>query len=230
MSNEPASEPRGWDGWLSPRQWIPGAGLLGVAIVVLGVLLFVNIGEGDEGPNGLSGGNRQALHEHADFALFIRGEQFDFGQPQFLSTEEVERDPDVHIHDPRHTVVHVHREQTTWDQFFRSLGFELTDPSFPGNDAARTCLKMPDGERLCGTDTETWKFYVNDVKVDGIANTFISDIDRVVLSYGDESEEEVLAQVAQVSNEACIVSERCFDRIPPGGNPTEPCTGRGTCN
>ena len=112
---------------------------------------------------------RQPIHEHADLALFIRGQQFDFGRPEFVSVEGKEKSANVHIHDPRHTVVHVHREQTTWDEFLRSRGFELTDPTV-GTPPEKTCLKIPTGERLCTTATESFKFVMNGVRIDGIAD------------------------------------------------------------
>lgn len=222
--NEP-EEPRGWDGWLGPRQWAPIGGVLGIAVVALGVLLALGV-TGDEtvikqcqiGEPGCE--LRQKIHQHADFALVIRGKQFDFGQPQFISTAEKELSPNVHIHDPRHTVIHVHREQTTWDEFFRSLGFELGD----------TCLKLPSGEQLCNNDRETLKFYVNGVKVDSLMFESIASLSRVLISYGSETEAQVLEQARQVTDEACIPAGLCQARGSGAGEHGEPCAaGSDTC-
>lgn len=229
MSSEPEEQSR-WDGWLSPKQWIPITAVLAIAVIVLGVLLI--LGMDDDGGGGTAAGCqpgdpnctlRQATHQHADFALFIRAKQFDFNQPQFVSVEGKELSPDAHIHAPRFTVVHIHRELTTWDAFLSSLGFKLSDPSYLGVDSTRTCMTVPGGDKLCNTATETWKFYVNGVKVDGLANTTIHDLDRVLMSYGGESGEQVLAQTAQVTDQACIPSEKCKDRIPKD-EPPEQCT------
>jgi hypothetical protein len=229
MSEEPEASPR-WDGWLSPKQWIPMTAVLVVSVAVLGVLLLLGRDD-DTGPSQAAGcapgdpacSLRQPTHQHADFALFIRGTRFDFNQPQFISSEGDELSPNAHIHAPRFTVVHVHREGTTWDEFLTSLGFKLTDPSYLGTDSSRTCMVIPGGEKLCNTAAETWKFYVNGVKVDGVANTNIHDLDRVLLSYGSETETQVLAQDAQVTDQACIPSEKCRDRIPTD-EPPEQCT------
>ena len=173
---------------------------------------------------------RQKIHEHADFALFIRGKQFDFGKPEFISGEGKEKSENVHIHDPRHTVVHVHREQTTWDEFFRSLGFELTDPTI-GVLPEKTCLLMPSKEKLCTTTTETFKFYMNGVRVDGVADLDIAGLSRMLISYGSESEEEVLRQVAQVTDQACIPAGVCHVRGDGSGEHGEPCAkASGQCN
>jgi hypothetical protein len=222
-----------WDGWLGPRTWIPAALVLIAAVGGLFGLYLMERGNSGSAagfcPPGTPGCElRQPIHEHADFAVFIRGERLDFSNDRYISTEERELSENIHIHNPRHTVVHIHREQTTWDEFFRSLGFELNDPSLPTITPETTCLKMPDGTRYCASATETFKFYVNGVKVDGIANHNISDLDRVLLSFGSETEEEVLRQFDEVTDEACIPSARCRER----GDPDyEPCSvTSGVCN
>ena len=165
---------------------------------------------------------RVSVHWHADFALFIEGRKYDFNQERFFSTEEELIDANVHIHAPRINVVHVHRSLTTWDEFFRSIGFELLDKTTAvGTAGGKTCLKTPEGEH-CEGDGKTFKFIVNGVKVDGIALSDVTDLDRVLVSFGTESYEDVLrTQWPQVSDEACIPSGRCEER---GVDKNEPCS------
>lgn len=226
-------EEKRWDGWLGPKQWMPIVGILSLAIVALAVMLVLNFGDdGGEDNSAVQGGPaRVAIHEHADVALFIRGQKFDFNQEQFVTTIEEAVSPNVHIHAPRYEVVHVHTTLTKWDEFFSSLGFRLTDPSFPGISGDRVCLQMPNnGENLCNNGTDTWKFISNGVPVDGMSNVNIGDLTRVLFSYGPETIDQVLAtQWPQVSTQACIPSELCIDRIP-ADEPPEECAGRGTCN
>jgi hypothetical protein len=221
---------RRWDGWLGPKQWIPIAAILAIAVIALSIVLGFTLG--DDNSSTASADPGQATHQHADFALFIEGKQFDFNQPQFISTEDKETDPWVHIHEPRATVVHVHKLGITWDYFLHSLGFKLDDPSFAALAQAtpdKTCLTIPTGEKYCQTATETFKFYVNGVKVDGVSNTGIHDLDRVLISYGSENEADVVAnQLTKVTDQACIPSERCKSRIPAGEQP-ELCTVTNNC-
>ena len=90
-------------------------------------------------------------------------------------------------------------------------------------------MKLPSGEKLCGTATEKWHFIVNGVKVDGVAETFLGDLQRVLISYGPETDDQVRAQFAQVDDDACIPSERCAERIGPNEQKEE-CHGVGVCN
>ncbi len=208
---------------LAPRIWLPIIVLLMGAVVALAVLLVLN--SGDSGPVECELGTpgcelRQPVHWHADFVLYIRGERYDFNQPRFISDEEDELSENVHMHGERENVVHVHREGTTWREFFDSLGFELTD----------ACLTTPEGEQLCNSEAERLSFVLNGVKLDALAFQDITDIDRALISYGNESDEKLMHQYAQVTDEACIVSLLCEERIPEGGIEDEPCAGRGQCN
>lgn len=213
-----------WDGWLGPKKWVPIVGVLSVAVIALAVLLFLNMND-DEDDASTTGLGRVPTHEHADFALFIRGAKFDFNTEQFITAEdETPNSNNVHIHDPRTSLVHVHTTLTTWDEFLTSIGFRLDDPSFPGVDGERICMTLPDGQKLCNTAAEKWKFIVNGVPVDGVANVNIGDLARVLISYGPETPEQVMAsQWPQVTDQACIPSGLCLAR----GEPSEENCGAG---
>lgn len=214
-ATDPTRQPRGT---LVPRVWIPIVVLLAAAVVALAVLLVLNGGEGTAtepvAPT-LGGQLRQEVHWHADFALYIDGERYNFDQERFYSTAEEKLSENVHLHRPWHVVVHVHRESTTWREFFDSLGFELTDE----------CITLPEGERFCTSGTKQLSFILNGVKVDTLAFEDITDIDRVLISYGDESDEELMQRFAEVTDEACILSGLCEERVPEGGIADDACSG-----
>lgn len=224
-----ADEKERWDGWLGPKQWMPIIGILSLAIIGLAVMLVLNIGDDNDEPNRATGPGRVPSHVHADYALYIRGERFDFNRPEFISTLENQVNPNVHVHEPRVDVAHVHTSLTKWDEFFSSLGFSLTDPSFPGVTGNSVCLTLPGGVELCNNDTDTWKFVVNGVPVDGISNVIIGDLSRVLFSYGPETPEQVMAsQFPEVTDQACIPSELCLARVDPN-EPEEICSGGTVC-
>lgn len=226
---------------LSPRALLVAVAALAASTIGLGLALAMGVNGETTVRNVVTAASckagepgctlRQAIHVHADFALFIDGQPFDFNQERFVSHDEAdEKSPYVHIHPPRASVVHVHMSGTTWDEFFRSLGFELQDATVPGAAAGRACLKTPDGARLCsGEGGKTLKFYLNGIRADGIAFEEIGNLDRLLISYGAESDEQVRAeQVSRVTDQSCIPSELCIDRIPPN-EPPEQCSGRGAC-
>src|SRR3712207_6712479 len=76
------------------------------------------------------------IHYHANFALYIDGQQYKF--ENFTFYEEVQScvadfvdNPKarVHLHDNKPHVVHVHDNGVTWGHFFANLGYGLTDKS-----------------------------------------------------------------------------------------------------
>lgn len=217
---------------LSPRWLLPALGMTTATGIALAILLGLGIGSGEGQTLTVTtcqGGTpgcelRAPTHLHSNLALIIRGESFDFSESQFLSEEGADRSPLAHLHAPRYGVVHVHRTGTSWDEFFQSIGFELIDPTtIIGSVQGKTCLTLPDAQEVCNSGNETFKFYVNGVRVEGIAFVSMSDLDRVLISYGPGDDAVVQQQVSLVGDDACIPSERCPERIPKD-EPPEPCT------
>ena len=136
-------------------------------------------------------------HYHANFALFINGEREPFAEGTFY--EEVaacggeENDPlaRVHLHDQISDVVHVHDASATWGNFFENLGFTL------GNNvmyARATTYVNSDDARL--------SFVLNGEQVRSIAAKTIQDEDVLLVSYGTENSEELMAQYDQITQNA----------------------------
>ncbi|MCC6381319.1 MAG: hypothetical protein IT304_02365 [Dehalococcoidia bacterium] len=232
MSTRPqtaASRPSRLRRLLSASVLLPLAGLFAVAAAVLGVLLALGVNGEAEGVTftsckvGEEGCQlRSPIHVHADFALVVRGQKYNFDQSKYIAEEGGIESPYAHVHRPRTNIVHVHYSNTTWDDFFSAIKFKLTDPTLPGVTPQNTCLQLDDGNKYCASAGETFKFFVNGVQVDGIAFTTINDLDRVLISFGPEAAEQVTTdQLPQLTDEACILSERCKARAP--ADP-EPCS------
>lgn len=224
-----------WDGSIGPWAWGPIGGGLLVGVIALAVMLLLGVNGGSvtnvtqQCIGGTPGCDLRPLtHEHLDFAVFIRGKQFNFDSDQFVSRENSEKGANVHIHDPRHTVVHLHRQGVTWDEFFRAVGSDFTDATL-GAKKGQACLRLTSGgEKYCESATETFKFFVNGVQIDGLAGHELHDLDRVLISFGSESVADVTRdQLAKVTDQACIPGELCADRAPKAGEAPEPCSKSG---
>lgn len=216
--------------------FVPGSWLISLGIVTVALLAFIGwawaagqsfpeFWEEDEAAASVgTAADLAALtnppnHEHADFAIFINGERLSLDEPRFLESEDNELDPEVHMHAPRPTVVHKHRENVTWGRFFDSIGMTLSD----------SCLETADGENYCSEGSNSLKFFINGVKVDSLANTKLRDLDRILISYGGEETAALEEQIDAVSDQACILSKQCEDRVDPN-EPPEACRTGGVCN
>ncbi len=167
----------------------------------------------------------ETVHEHADFALFLNGQQFDFGKDEYQSDEPVNEDPQhehndeltqhdpyVHIHDGVGSIIHKHKAGVTMGYFFETLGFELSD----------LCIKDDKGNEYCAGDGNSLKFFVNGKRVPSLVDYEFNDLDQILISYGPLVDTTVTAQLGSITDEACIYSETCPER---GEAPTENCVG-----
>lgn len=126
-----------------------------------------------------------AVHYHANFALYINGQRDEF--KSFTFYEEIAacdgdaaNNPRVrtHLHDNNNHLVHVHDSGVTWGNFFENLGYTL------GNDL----IKTDDGVFITGDDGNKLTFTVNGQRADAIANKVIGNEDVLLVNYGKDDQ------------------------------------------
>ncbi len=148
------------------------------------------------------------VHVHADFAVYMNGNQLDFSQTEYQSSVSHEKDENVHLHDGDGKVVHRHAEGVTFAQFLKSIGYEL------GSDCFTTDIK----EQYCTNASSTLAFYVNGNPAD--KTTYIpQEEDRILLTYGP-ADSDIKSQLASITDESCIHTGSCPER---GVAPVESC-------
>lgn len=155
----------------------------------------------------------QKTHIHADMLFLVKGEPLDFSRERYQSTEEKHLDEAVHLHDGRGDIIHVHRKGVTIGYFLETLGI-----SREGD-----CLALDTGEELCNGQEGELNVLVNGTLLEDPFEYELQDEDRILLSYGQSSEDELASQMQHVGDEACIYSGTCPER----GEPPEEasCTG-----
>lgn len=153
------------------------------------------------------------FHAHADLMVYVNGKPLDLSPAKYQSTKEKELDPDTHLHAGNGKIVHLHKRGVTLAQFFKSLGMEL----------AAACLQLDDGKKYCTDGTKSLKLDVNGEAIsDQFSDYQPQDLDRILISYGSETQTQLNKQLDSVTDEACIYSETCPER---GKPPTEECVG-----
>jgi len=156
------------------------------------------------------------LHYHADFALYLNGEPYNLSQEGYMSTENKSLSNFAHFHDLNGDIIHKHASGITLGFFLETLGMKLNE----------TCLLLDDGTSYCNEGSKELKMYVDGKHDDQFAEYDIQDEDRILLSYGDETEDELQKQINSVTEDACIYSLTCPER----GQPPEEATCVGeTC-
>ena len=162
--------------------------------------------------------NGTEYHVHADFAVFIRGQKLNFSAKEFMHEElcgkpgEPEpmdlntpegRAEAMHLHDLNGNVLHVHNANATLPLFFQNMGFELT----------QDCIKTREAQ-YCNSQSETLKVYVNAGQIQDFLNYNPEDLDKILVTFGSESQGLINAQYESITSQACIYSEKCS---PPSG-------------
>lgn len=123
------------------------------------------------------------VHHHANFALYVNGQQDPF--KNFTFYEEVAacamHDPDnvkvrVHMHDQKPGLVHVHAHGVTWGQFFANLGYTLGDK----------VVATDSGVYADGQNGSKLSLLLNGQPVEAVENRVIKTEDVLLINYGKE--------------------------------------------
>ena len=119
-------------------------------------------------------------HEHTAFRLFINGQTIDFSQPKYQVKSQY-----VHFENGDGDTIHKHATGVDIGFLFETLGIKFTSE----------CITMDDGTAYCNDGNTTLKFFVNGVSNNKYNNYVPQDGDRILLSYGSESQEQIDEQL-----------------------------------
>ena len=132
-------------------------------------------------------GALNSQHIHSAFKLFINNQTVDFSQPKYQVKSQL-----VHFENGDGDTIHTHATRVNIGYLFQSLGIQFTSE----------CLTMDNGEKYCNDGNNTLKLYINDVRNNMYGKYEMKDNDRIVLSYGSESQEQIDAQLKIVDDMA----------------------------
>jgi hypothetical protein len=163
--------------------------------------------------------NPDPNHTHADFAVWIDGEKFDFSGDEFMSgssKEEVGEDhghehkhPNLHLHDNVGNVIHRHKPGLSLGEFFASIGIKME----------QTCFSTDIDRAVCNTEGKTWQMFRNGKEVPFDPSYVFADEDHLLLTYG-ATHEQLISELQQMTDDSCIYSQTCPER---GEKPEEGC-------
>ena len=135
-----------------------------------------------------------STHHHSTMLIFINGELRRFDDAKYY-----ESSPYAHIHDPSFAEIHTHATNVTLAFFLRTLNVKFNS----------TCLIFSEQESYCNNQTQTLKFYVEGKLNNEFGNHLTVDWEHYLITYGDESEEEIQDQIRRIPNPVA-------SRAPPG--------------
>ncbi len=141
------------------------------------------------------------FHAHADFKVFLDGKEFSFNETHFDVANHYIH---FHLRNPDgDKVIHVEgMENITLKIFFDSLNITFNASCFI------------ESESYCNTFEKRIRFFVSGKENFQFDFYEPKNIDRILITYGNESDEEIMLQMNNITDYACIYSNRCPERIP----------------
>lgn len=119
----------------------------------------------------------------ASFAIFTNGTFRIFTASMYHN-----RSKDVFITADNPNIVRVQKTGIAWGDFFDTLPMQLT----------KTCLVTGTKQTFCTNEGGTLRFYINGKQKTDALEEMIRPGDQLLVSYGNESQEEIEQQLRQV--------------------------------
>ena len=133
----------------------------------------------------LSGiGQLGSAHLHADVKVYINGQSIDFSQRKYQLASSF-----IHFEEGVGDVIHTHATGLTIGHMFKSLGMDFNN----------NCLVF-EKQNYCNDSDKKLKFYVNGQLNNEFDNRLIQDLDKYLISYGNENEASILQQLSSITN------------------------------
>ena len=166
---------------------LKAAGILALIAVIVGYAgyEFINLDSNAPGapPNAGKLGDE---HEHASVLVKIFGDKFDFTSPAYQIKSSW-----IHFEDSDGTTIHRHSSGVTLGYLFANLGI--------GIDCE--CYKFPDGRQFCTNEDYSLKYYINHRIVKDINDYVLDDTDRILITYGNQTPEEIEEQLMELDSQ-----------------------------
>lgn len=172
------------------KQTLIAVGVFSVIAVIVGYSAYTFATMSQTAPGGPE--NAGALgsdHAHAAILVKIFGDSFDFSAPAYQIKSSW-----IHFEGRDGSTIHKHATGVTLGYLFDTLGLGLDDQ----------CYRFQDGRNFCTNEDYSLKFYINGEKVDDIRDYEISEDDRILISYGGETQEELESQLLELQAQDII--------------------------
>lgn len=125
-----------------------------------------------------------SAHIHADVRVYINGQPIDFSQRKYQLASSF-----IHFEDGIGDVVHIHATGMAIGHLFRSLSMGIND----------NCIAA-EKQNYCSDNGKKLKFYANGKPNNEFGNYEMHDLDKILVSYGNENDSEMQKQLSSITN------------------------------
>jgi len=172
------------------RNMLIAIGVLSVIAVIVGYSAYSFASMTQTAPGGPpNAGALGSEHSHAGILVKIFGDTFDFSAPAYQIKSSW-----IHFEANDGTTVHKHATGVKLGYLFDTLRLGLDDK----------CFVFVDGRSFCTDEEYKLKFFINGQQVSDLRDYEIKDDDKILISYGAQTQEEIDAQLSELENQPII--------------------------
>lgn len=166
-------------------------GVFAVIAVIVGYSVYLFATMSQNAPGGPeNAGPLGSEHSHIGILVKIFGDSFDFSAPAYQIKSSW-----IHFEGNDGTTIHKHATGVPLGYLFDSLNIGLTDQ----------CYEFPDRSRsFCTQDENTLKFFINGEKVNSIRDYEGTEGDKILISFGSETPEEIESQLLELEAQQLV--------------------------
>ncbi|MDH3677387.1 MAG: protein-disulfide isomerase [Nitrosopumilus sp.] len=165
-------------------------GVFAVIAVIVGYSVYLFATMSQNAPGGPeNAGALGSEHSHAGILVKVFGDSFDFSAPAYQIKSAW-----IHFEGNDGTTIHKHATGVTLGYLFETLGLGLDDQ----------CYEFQDGRSFCTNEDYSLKFFVNGEPVGSVIDYEIVEDDKILISYGAETPEEIESQLLELEAQQLI--------------------------
>ena len=165
---------------------LKAAGILAVIATISAYASYEFITMGGDAPGAPEDAGRLGdEHIHASTLVRIFGDKFDFSLPNYQIKSSW-----IHFENQDGDTIHRHASGVTLGYLFDSINIAIDDQ----------CYGFPDGRKFCTNEDYSLKYYINHKPVSNINDYIFEDGDRILISFGPETPEQLEQQLAELGS------------------------------
>ena len=129
-------------------------------------------------------------HIHADWKIYVNGKALNFvDNKYFMKSSSLHLDDNQNKEDAS-GVLHMHATGVPLWIFFKSIGMNFN----------KDCITLENKEKFCNDENKKLKFFVNRKESSEFENYVFNKLDKLLISYGNDNEEEIKNQLNSITN------------------------------
>ena len=133
-----------------------------------------------------------SAHVHAGFSVVLNGQEIDFSQSRYQVGSTGSQL--IHMEGGDGTTLHRHATGVTIGEFLHTVRMDIADG----------CFVADNGTQYCEQGESMLRYFVNGEETDSIMDYVLEEDDRILITYGDLTEQQIQEQIDTVNDRPLV--------------------------